>query len=259
MRTSWRERRPPSSRRTLRGPCRPRPGSHGRRTATTARACAMRRCRSGLRFGGSGPSTAGRCSSSRRRSRTAASTCRRSTADSMRSTQRLDASSGTDRPGAAGGRRRRSPRTSSTSRSSAAPNVIHARPGGELDAFATSDGALRWRRELGATESSPLVAGGAVLVGDWDGDVWSLAARTGRTRWRTRLDGAVKGSLAISGRPRLHRNLRRERVRARRAHRRDALAVPRARPLLLVAVVGLRSRLHRLARRRRLRARASDR
>ena len=76
----------------------------------------------------------------------------------------------------------------------------HARPGGELDAFATSDGALRWRRELGATESSPLLAGSAVLVGTWDGDVWSLAARTGRTRWRTRLDGAVKGSLAISGR-----------------------------------------------------------
>ena len=76
----------------------------------------------------------------------------------------------------------------------------HPRYGGELDAFATSNGALRWRRELGPTESSPLVAGGAVLVGDWDGRVWSLDARTGRTHWRTRLDGAVKGSLAISGR-----------------------------------------------------------
>lgn len=76
----------------------------------------------------------------------------------------------------------------------------HARAGGELDAFAASNGALRWRRQLGPVESSPLVEAGVVLVGDWDGYVWSLDARTGRTRWRTRLDGAVKGSLAISGR-----------------------------------------------------------
>jgi outer membrane protein assembly factor BamB len=76
----------------------------------------------------------------------------------------------------------------------------HPRPGGELDAFATANGKLRWRRELGPTESSPLVAGALVLVGDWNGDVWALDRRTGRTRWRTRLDGAVKGSLALGGR-----------------------------------------------------------
>ena len=76
----------------------------------------------------------------------------------------------------------------------------HPRRGGEVDAFAAANGALRWRRELGPVESSPLVEKGAVLVGDWNGDVWSLDARDGRTRWRTHLDGAVKGSLAVSGR-----------------------------------------------------------
>jgi outer membrane protein assembly factor BamB len=76
----------------------------------------------------------------------------------------------------------------------------HPRRGGELDAYAASNGALRWRRELGPVESSPLVTGGVVLVGDWDGNVWALDARSGRTRWRTHLDGPVKGSLAISGR-----------------------------------------------------------
>lgn len=76
----------------------------------------------------------------------------------------------------------------------------HPRAGGELDAFAAATGALRWRRELGSTESSPLVAGGAVVVGDWDGNVWALDVRTGRTRWRAHLDGAVKGSVARAGR-----------------------------------------------------------
>jgi outer membrane protein assembly factor BamB len=76
----------------------------------------------------------------------------------------------------------------------------HPRRGGQLDAYAAATGALRWRRELGPTESSPLVVGTAVVVGDWDGNVWAIDARTGRTRWRTRLDGAVKGSLARAGR-----------------------------------------------------------
>jgi outer membrane protein assembly factor BamB len=75
----------------------------------------------------------------------------------------------------------------------------HPRPGGEVDAFAATTGALRWRRELGSTESSPLVAGGDVVIGDWNGDVWALDTRTGRTRWRVHLDGAVKGSVARAG------------------------------------------------------------
>jgi outer membrane protein assembly factor BamB len=77
------------------------------------------------------------------------------------------------------------------------PECGSRRPGGEVDAFDARTGAMRWRREIGPTESSPLVAGGMVLVGDWNGDVWALDARTGRTRWRTHTGGAVKGSLAF--------------------------------------------------------------
>jgi outer membrane protein assembly factor BamB len=71
------------------------------------------------------------------------------------------------------------------------------RPGGELDAYDASTGRLRWRRELGPTESSPLVVDGEVVVGDWNGDAWAFAAQTGRTLWRTRISGAVKGSFAF--------------------------------------------------------------
>jgi outer membrane protein assembly factor BamB len=76
----------------------------------------------------------------------------------------------------------------------------HPRPGGEVDAYAASDGRALWRREIGSTESSPLVVDGDVFVGDWNGDVWALDAHTGKTRWRTHLDGSIKGSLALSGR-----------------------------------------------------------
>jgi outer membrane protein assembly factor BamB len=79
------------------------------------------------------------------------------------------------------------------------PECHSHRAGGEVDAFDARTGALRWRREVGPTESSPLVAAGLVFVGDWNGDVWALDARTGRTRWRTHTSGAIKGSLALSG------------------------------------------------------------
>jgi outer membrane protein assembly factor BamB len=71
--------------------------------------------------------------------------------------------------------------------------------GGEVDAYDAQTGRLRWRRLIGPTESSPLVANRLVYVGDWNGDVWALDARTGRTRWRTHTSGAVKGSVAASG------------------------------------------------------------
>src|SRR5581483_6748133 len=70
---------------------------------------------------------------------------------------------------------------------------------GEVASFDADTGRLRWRRRTGPCESSPLVAGGTVYVGDWNGLVWALDARTGRTRWTARLDGAVKGSLALTG------------------------------------------------------------
>ena len=75
----------------------------------------------------------------------------------------------------------------------------HAKDG-ELVAYDAHSGAVRWRRSLAPTESSPLVAHGLVYIGDWHGDVSAFDARTGATRWRTHTSGAIKGSLALSGR-----------------------------------------------------------
>lgn len=71
---------------------------------------------------------------------------------------------------------------------------------GEVAAFAAAGGRLLWLRRIGPTESSPLVVRGTVYIGDWDGRVWALDASTGHTRWVAQLHGAIKGSLALSGR-----------------------------------------------------------
>lgn len=69
---------------------------------------------------------------------------------------------------------------------------------GEVIAVAHNWGQLRWRRAIGPTETSPLVVGPTVYVGDWRGDVYAFDARTGRTRWRFRTGGAVKGALSYA-------------------------------------------------------------
>ncbi len=71
---------------------------------------------------------------------------------------------------------------------------------GEVAAFDERSGQLRWLRRIGPTESSPLVVHGVVYLGDWNGNVWALDAASGRTRWTARLHGAIKGSVALSGR-----------------------------------------------------------
>jgi outer membrane protein assembly factor BamB len=71
---------------------------------------------------------------------------------------------------------------------------------GEIVALDARDGKVKWLRHIGPSESSPLVAHGAVYVGDWNGRVWAVDASNGATRWTSKLHGAVKGSLALSGR-----------------------------------------------------------
>lgn len=71
---------------------------------------------------------------------------------------------------------------------------------GEVVAFDAKTGKVRWRAEMGPTESSPLVVGDTVVVGDWRGDVTALDRRSGKVRWRYRTDGRVKGAAAASGR-----------------------------------------------------------
>jgi len=70
---------------------------------------------------------------------------------------------------------------------------------GEVIAFASGFGRIRWRTKLGPTESSPLVANGLVYVGDWRGRVYALEERTGRVRWTFQGDGRIKGALTLSG------------------------------------------------------------
>lgn len=71
---------------------------------------------------------------------------------------------------------------------------------GQVIAFAVGTGRIIWRRTIGPSESSPVVVDGVVYVGDWAGRVWALDSHTGRTRWVTKLQGQVKGGVAISGR-----------------------------------------------------------
>ena len=70
---------------------------------------------------------------------------------------------------------------------------------GIVVAYDADSGKVAWQRKTGLNESSPLVAGGLVYVGDWNGRVWALDARDGRTRWTFRTSGRIKGSPALSG------------------------------------------------------------
>jgi outer membrane protein assembly factor BamB len=81
-------------------------------------------------------------------------------------------------------------------------NASPGTPGlnGEVVALDARTGKLRWRRVIGPSETSPLVAGGLVYVGDWTGAVYALAAKTGRTVWTYRTGGEVKGGFALTGR-----------------------------------------------------------
>jgi len=71
---------------------------------------------------------------------------------------------------------------------------------GRVIAFAAGFGKIRWTKKIGPSETSPLLLHNRLYVGDWNGNVWALDARTGRTVWRFHTRGPVKGSVASSGR-----------------------------------------------------------
>ena len=60
-------------------------------------------------------------------------------------------------------------------------------------------GRVLWRKTIGPSESSPVVSGGSLFVGDWSGRVYSFSARTGRLRWMFQAGGKVKDGIAVSG------------------------------------------------------------
>jgi outer membrane protein assembly factor BamB len=69
---------------------------------------------------------------------------------------------------------------------------------GQLVAFWAGSGKVRWRKTIGPSESSPLLQGSVVYVGDWNGDVSAYSASTGRHWWTFHAGGKVKGGLAYA-------------------------------------------------------------
>ncbi len=55
--------------------------------------------------------------------------------------------------------------------------------------------AVRWRRNLGASETSPTVVGSRVYIGTAQGNVYALRASDGKTLWSYHVGGPVKGAI----------------------------------------------------------------
>jgi outer membrane protein assembly factor BamB len=70
---------------------------------------------------------------------------------------------------------------------------------GEIIAVSAGTGDVRWRKKMGPSETSPLLVGNHLYVGDWRGKVYELDARTGKTLWTFSTRGAIKGAIAYSG------------------------------------------------------------
>lgn len=70
---------------------------------------------------------------------------------------------------------------------------------GQVIAFSVGTGRVIWKRTIGPSESSPLVVGATIFVGDWNGRIWALRRLTGKERWVTKLRSQVKSGVALSG------------------------------------------------------------
>jgi outer membrane protein assembly factor BamB len=70
---------------------------------------------------------------------------------------------------------------------------------GKIVAFSAGHGQIHWQHTIGPSESSPLLIGDRLYVGDWNGDVWSFDADNGKVLWRRHLGGAIKGAIASAG------------------------------------------------------------
>lgn len=70
---------------------------------------------------------------------------------------------------------------------------------GQLVALDAKTGRVRWRRRIGPSESSPLIAGRRVYVGDWNGKIYAFGAREGGLAWTFATGGQVKGAVAFAG------------------------------------------------------------
>ncbi len=77
-------------------------------------------------------------------------------------------------------------------------NAKHGR--GKVIAFSAGFGKIRWQKTIGPSESSPLLLGNRLYVADWNGRVWALDARTGKTIWQRLLSHSpIKGAISSTG------------------------------------------------------------
>jgi outer membrane protein assembly factor BamB len=68
---------------------------------------------------------------------------------------------------------------------------------GEILAVAAGPSrAVRWRRQLGVTETSPTLVGNRIYVADYNGVVYALRGVNGKTVWTYHAGGAVKGAIS---------------------------------------------------------------
>lgn len=70
---------------------------------------------------------------------------------------------------------------------------------GAVVAVASGIDRVHWQLGTGASETSPLVVGGRLYVGDWTGEVYSVNVSTGKVEWRFHAGGAVKDAIAYDG------------------------------------------------------------
>lgn len=59
-------------------------------------------------------------------------------------------------------------------------------------ALRASTGAVRWRKQLGAVASAPIIVGGMLIVGTSDGALLALDSQTGSEKWRYQSRGPIE-------------------------------------------------------------------
>ncbi len=69
---------------------------------------------------------------------------------------------------------------------------------GQIVALDARTGTVRWSRNVGQTESSPLFSHGTVYFGSTNGYVYAFSAATGNELWGYDTGGPVKGSPALA-------------------------------------------------------------
>ncbi len=70
---------------------------------------------------------------------------------------------------------------------------------GTFFALKTANGAVRWRKQIGAVASAPLVSAVLLYVGTQDGTLLALDAQTGAEKWRYQSRGPIEQAPVATG------------------------------------------------------------